>query len=152
MFEGPVFIRSHVNPRVALTVASLPPAGAVTFATVETDEWDSLASQWVLTSVSDDVCLIRSFTFGDEYLQAASATSNAAVSIGAQDPTNELQLWTVRHTSDPHYIASVVPGFELGFPGDIPVPGLSLELVSQHDSHELGDCFTISQVPYPHGI
>ena len=152
---GPVLLRSEDNPNMVFSVVTNPPAaGPVTLEQVSDPEWQDVLSQWVLEPLSDGVFRIALFpTIGDAagtlYLTAAGTTTGTALTIAASDASSG-QVWSSESSPAGDWLTTPgAPGLEVGFAGDIPVPGSALELVAAHDTHNLGDRFSVSSVLFP---
>jgi hypothetical protein len=149
--DGPVFIRSADNPALTLTVTTNPAGdgAATTLEKVEADEWNAPLSQWVLEPIAAGVYRIALFASQSMlYLNAGGTTAGSAivVSAGSPDPS---QLWEMTVAEEGCWLASKgAAGFEAGFSGDIPIPGIPIVLEQAHDSHSLGDRFVIASVAF----
>jgi hypothetical protein len=148
--SGPIFIRSADNPRLALTVVANPPAHAsqVTLEAVDAADWNTPLSQWVVNAVAEGVFQVALFaSAGALLLEAASDDLNANVQVGNVDPANNLQLWRLELDATDQWLASVgASDFQVGFSGDIPVPGMAVQLMTPNDTHNLGDKFALVAV------
>ncbi len=143
--DVPVFIRSNDDKKIALAAAGYPATGPVTLQHApEGDKYTNLSAQWMLVEHGDLYTILLYPSDGNRCLQASGSTVGAAVVVGPVDPSNRLQLW--RFSSDGHIACAGAPGTELGFVGDLPIPGLLLQITLEHDSHNTGDLFHVDVV------
>lgn len=157
---GPLFLTSEDNPSMAFSVTTNPPGAGnpVVLGQLASPEWQSVLSQWLFEPLSDGVGRIALFPTigtadGTLYLTAAGTTVSTALTVAAGDASSG-QFWsTERSDSGGFWLTTPgAPGLEAGFAGDIPVPGMAVELVAGHDTHNRGDRFHLGPVRYPEEV
>lgn len=148
-----VTIASGDNPQLLLSALTYPQTsgGQVSFDKVRTETKLQPFSWWVLHPVTADRTVFQILfhpSDGQLCLAASAATANSNLQLSKIDPTNQLQLWILDETKSGGQLITChgATDKQFGFPHDIPLKEMALQLTQAPDSHETGDKFQIKDV------
>lgn len=140
----PYFIVSEDNE--SLAVAADPASGQVTLVADPGDLRPD--AMWVFEPLPGAESLYRVWLYassGGLYLTASGDSAGSAVVVAPAEPGADTQFWLV---DDGVWYASGRRDLVLGFPGDVPVPGIFLDLAEAPDRHTLPDKFAPKPVTF----
>lgn len=148
-----VTIASSVTPSLRLSASTYPQAtgGPVTFSKASADGFWQPFSWWVLNPVTSDRSVFQILFFpsgGHLCLDVGGTTAGSKLQLKTVTPSSQSQLWLLddSKTSAQHILNRGISGTEFGFPHDIPLEEMDLELLDSPETNASGDAFVISSV------
>ncbi|MEP3050108.1 MAG: hypothetical protein ABJP48_02535 [Erythrobacter sp.] len=146
-------IASADNPKLLMAALTYPQAASGLISFDQTRPHTTLQpfTWWTLVPVNADRTIFQIFFFpsdGNLCLAASANTSGASLELSAVDPSNLLQLWQLNETKPGAQLITChgQTTMQMGFPHDIPLKTMKLQLSPVPDTHETGDKFIIKDV------
>lgn len=148
-----VTIASGDNPNLLLSATTYPQAsgGVISFDLIRPNGMLQPFSWWLLNPVTADRTVFQILFYpsdGHLCLTASSTSASSALQLGTVQPALQTQLWMLDETKKAPQLISCrgAPGTDMGFPHDIPLKDMALQLMASPDTHETGDKFIVQDV------